>query len=125
MENAQFARVKCRMMPVPASGGAAAAAAAAAGDSGPLRATLVCLMNNRAGSYVALWELDEDGLLSMRNSCKVRRGLDARGCGGHMVVDTHGGVTMGPACLGVGCEAPWCRGRWSMAHTEPSKRVRR
>ncbi|PNW85068.1 hypothetical protein CHLRE_03g170350v5 [Chlamydomonas reinhardtii] len=71
MENAQFARVKCRMMPVPASGGAAAAAAAAAGDSGPLRATLVCLMNNRAGSYVALWELDEDGLLSMRNSCKV------------------------------------------------------
>ncbi|KAG2450044.1 hypothetical protein HYH02_000148 [Chlamydomonas schloesseri] len=71
MENAQFARVKCRMMPVAPSGGAAAAAAAGGEGGGPLRPTLVCLMNNRAGSHVALWELDEDGLLSMRNSCKV------------------------------------------------------
>ncbi|KAG2442838.1 hypothetical protein HXX76_002917 [Chlamydomonas incerta] len=70
MENAQFARVKCRLMPVAAAGGAAAATAAA-GEGAALRPTLVCLMNNRAGSYVALWELDEDGLLSMRNSCKV------------------------------------------------------
>ncbi|GIL43113.1 hypothetical protein Vafri_898 [Volvox africanus] len=52
MERAEFSRVKCRALQ-----GA--------------RASLTCLMNNRNGCHVGLWELGDDGLLSMRAACKA------------------------------------------------------
>ncbi|KXZ56644.1 hypothetical protein GPECTOR_1g580 [Gonium pectorale] len=58
MENANFSRVRCRT------------------HEGE-RATLVCLMNNRSGCHVGLWELGDDGLLSMRAACKVADGPGA------------------------------------------------
>ncbi|GIL72850.1 hypothetical protein Vretimale_4521 [Volvox reticuliferus] len=52
MERAEFSRVKCR-------------------TPQGARASLTCLMNNRNGCHVGLWELGDDGLLSMRAACKA------------------------------------------------------
>ncbi|EFJ42984.1 hypothetical protein VOLCADRAFT_96936 [Volvox carteri f. nagariensis] len=57
MDRVLFTRVKCRE------------AAAASGGEG--RPALACLMNNRNGCHLAMWELGDDGLLSMRTACKA------------------------------------------------------
>ncbi|GFR41225.1 hypothetical protein Agub_g1898, partial [Astrephomene gubernaculifera] len=84
MENAQFTRVKCRTPP------------------GGERATLYCLMNNRAGCHVGLWELGEDGLLAMRAACKAADApgacMDVSGDGALVAV----GTSEGDVAL-VGC----------------------
>ncbi|KAG2499356.1 hypothetical protein HYH03_002931 [Edaphochlamys debaryana] len=83
MESAQFTRVTCR------------------GAEGE-RPTLVCLMNNRAGCHVALWELGDDGLLSMRAACRAAEApgacLDATADGGMAAVCTSEGDVVLVAC---------------------------
>ncbi|GLC35833.1 hypothetical protein PLESTB_000499100 [Pleodorina starrii] len=76
MERALFTRVKCRM-----------------GREGE-PPTLTCLMNNRS-CHVALWELGEDGLLSMRTACKASDApgacMDVSGDGSLVAVGTSEG----------------------------------
>lgn len=99
MENAQFSRVRCRAVPPPAGPDAGSAPPAP-------RHVLTCLLNNRNGAHLSLWELGPDGLLTMCGAGRVAESpgtcLDVSADGALAVVGTsEGDVVVGMGWKGL------------------------
>ncbi len=99
MENAQFSRVRCRAVPPPAG--------ADPGSAPPARRhVLTCLLNNRNGAHLSLWELGPDGLLTMCGAGRVAESpgtcLDVSADGALAVM----GTSEGDVVVSLGCHGP-------------------